>query len=430
MELKWSDRQTASFGPFESEIISEKKPFRYTKGDVIIGCGGYDKENSYLIFSKITHSADHGAAKKGGVIGKIVSGRSVLERWKIGDSINSAERIISREDTKNAFVTKDRNLVLETGMEIISYVSVIANGYSNDKIDTSTSESVEHMLLTFSGNEFAIDLNSSVFAMDERMKKSIVKQEAKKSRLEGTVTVRTSGKQIGSIYIYTKDIPGSPNHTVTGQINHGIELVKLAARGDKFTIKTTPEQIDLRGLAISKAIQIAEERGIKVTIDGDADNSVVTDHSPKTTLEILDKGEVRLLTVPLSNVITIRLDDENAPRTCGIFREVTGLRWYKIGKMPMIFKFEDVYLFNPKVSTKITITNENTPKGEVPANTLAMTNDSRKSAGMVGMRMSPNSEFGPTSEPLPATNIIGEVIESEKLKDIKEGDIVYLREME
>ena len=36
---------------------------------------------------------------------------------------------------------------------------------------------------------------------------------------------------------------------------------------------------------------------------------------------------------------------------------------------------------------------------EAPAAALAMTNDSRKGAGLVGVRLSVNKEFGPTSEP-------------------------------
>ncbi|MBN2734161.1 MAG: methanogenesis marker 3 protein [Methanomicrobiaceae archaeon] len=426
--VKWTDRQTVSFGTLKTSIVSDKKHHRYEKNDVILGCGGYDPENSFLIFSKMPHFADHGGDESGGVIGSIVSGRSTLERWRAKDSISSFERIISREDTSDSFTTTDRDLILEDGMEIITHVQISAKGYSQDKISTDASNSVEHMLIALKNGEFKSDMCSSGFIRDESMKKSIVPQEVKGSRLEGTVTVRTKGKLTGSLYIYTKDIPGSPNHTVTGRVVHGIELVKLISQGELISVKTTPAQIDLRGLSLKEAIEISDENGIKVDYDDDTGERIVIEQIPPNTMEILKTGIVSIKTVPLSNVIGIKLDDIKAPKTCAIFREVTGLRWYKIGMMPIIFKFEDVTLFQPKVSTKITINNENTPTEEIPANTLAMTNDSRKSTGLVGVRTSPNSEFGPTSEPFFATNVIGEIIDADKISSLKEGEIIYIRE--
>ncbi|HQD26593.1 MAG TPA: methanogenesis marker 3 protein, partial [Methanoculleus thermophilus] len=69
------------------------------------------------------------------------------------------------------------------------------------------------------------------------------------------------------------------------------------------------------------------------------------------------------------------------------------------------------------------------PTGEVPAYTLAMTNDSRRGAGMVGIRTTPNAEFGPTSEPLTGTNVIGKVIDAGNLAGMREGATVYVREV-
>jgi len=65
----------------------------------------------------------------------------------------------------------------------------------------------------------------------------------------------------------------------------------------------------------------------------------------------------------------------------------------------------------------------------VPAFILAMTNDSRRGVGMVGVRTTSNAEFGPTSEPLTGTNIIGKVLDTEKLAGLREGSTVYVREV-
>ena len=73
--LHWEDRYAAAFGPFPSDLHPSRKPHLYERGDVILGCGGYDPARSYLVFSKSRHSSDHGADESGGVIGTVVSGQ-------------------------------------------------------------------------------------------------------------------------------------------------------------------------------------------------------------------------------------------------------------------------------------------------------------------------------------------------------------------
>jgi len=429
LDLKWTDRQAASFGTFSSDFIPAKKSHSYERGDVILGCGGYDPKNSHITFSKMRHSADHGAAAGGGLIGRVVTGKGIPNHWSAGDKITNIERVINRADISNSFTTTDADFVLEDGMQIISYVRAVAEGYSDRDVNTATAESVEHLLLSLSDNIFQVGLATSTHIKDDRMKMTDVPSELKKSRLEGTITARTSGKSRGSIYIYTNDIPGSPAHTVVGQVEHGIELVKLVSDNEKFNIQITPRQFDLLGIATDRAKEIAKERGIKLSIDNDDNDRVVIKQTPATTLEVLAAGMAELRTVPLSNVVDIRLSDDSAPKTCKIFREITGLKWHKIGGMPLLFNFEDVFLFNPKIDRKTKINLENTPTDIVPANILAMTNDSRKGTGLVGVRTSDNSEFGPTSEPFEGTNIIGEVIDVNKLDSLKEGELIYIREV-
>ena len=47
----------------------------------------------------------------------------------------------------------------------------------------------------------------------------------------------------------------------------------------------------------------------------------------------------------------------------------------------------------------------------------------------MGVRLSASREFGPTSEPFEGTNIIGRVIDTDKLKAVKERQMVYIREV-
>jgi len=210
---------------------------------------------------------------------------------------------------------------------------------------------------------------------------------------------------------------------------HGLEIVKLADSGQRFSVSVAPPRFDLVGMPLEAAEAVARERGISLVLEGGGEDLIVVGQKPATTLEALAAGSVTLAVLPAARVISITLDDENAPGTCDIFRRATGLRTHMVGSMPVLFKFEDVSLFQPSIKKKINILPENTPKDLVPAGSLAMTNESRKGVGMVGVRETDNSEFGPTSEPFEGTNLIGRVLDLDKLAGLKEGGTVYVREV-
>jgi UPF0288 family protein (methanogenesis marker protein 3) len=48
--------------------------------------------------------------------------------------------------------------------------------------------------------------------------------------------------------------------------------------------------------------------------------------------------------------------------------------------------------------------------------------------GTIGVRLIDDDLFGPTGEKMSSTNIIGRIVEPEKLKGIKEGDAIYISE--
>ena len=428
LTIHWQDRYSAAFGPFSSTISPARSPHLYERGDVILGCGGYDPKHSYLVFSKMRHSADFGADTTGGVIGRVVSGMAVLDRWKTGDAITGIEQVISWADTSSSFTTNEDDLVLEDGMEIITHVSVKAAGYDKNSIDTATAGSVEHLLLTYDEGVFQVGRAASTHISDIRKSGTDVPEENRLPRREGLVTVRTRGRGRGSIYIYTTDIPASSVHTVVGQVTRGIELVRLAKEGDSFCLKIDPPRFDLVGLILPSAEQAAMAKGIRLVIDNRDGERVVVSQTPETTLECLAAGEVEISTVPLSDVVDISLDDLHAPDSCDIFRRLTGLNLHHVGRLPLFFHFEDVYLFKPTVPKDVGIVPENVPSDTVPAGTLAITNDSRRGSGLVGVRTTDNSEFGPTSEPFEGTNLIGKVLDLPKLREFKETDVVFIRE--
>ncbi len=429
LRLHWQDRYAAAFGSFESGIRPSRAPGRYERGDVILGCGGYDPARSYLIFARMRHTADYGAAAGGGVIGRVVTGRGLLDRIVEGDRIAGVERVLRRADRSHTTVTRDADLPLEDGMQIVSYVEAEAQGFSAEAIDTRSARSVEHFLLSVQGGRFHVDRSSSTHVTDGHLVPTKVPSEFSGPRLEGTITVRTVGKSSGAVYIYTQGVSASPAHTVVGRVVHGIELVRFAGEGDLFAIRVEPEQFDLVGLTLEEAEAAAARRGIALTADAAGGERIVVSQTPETTLEVLLAGAVTVATVSPENVITIALDEAAAPLTVAIFREATGLKHHSVGKMPLVFRFEDVSLFKPKIGKGIGIIPENTPTGEVPAFTLAMTNDSRRGSGMVGTRSTPNADFGPTAEPLTGTNAIGKVLDAGSLASMKEGATVYVREV-
>jgi len=190
-----------------------------------------------------------------------------------------------------------------------------------------------------------------------------------------------------------------------------------------------PQRIDLLGLSLARAKEISAERGFLMIVDSEEGERIIVSQEPGNTLDVLKEGTVSVTTAPLEKVIDIELDDEKAPISCDIFRRITGLKEHDAGMIPVFFKFDDVVLFKSPIPPGTKINPENTPKDEAPAAALAITNDSRKGAGLVGVRLSANKEFGPTSEPFEGTNIIGHVIDTEKLKNVKEREKTYIREV-
>jgi putative methanogenesis marker protein 3 len=430
LTLHWSDRYAAAFGPFPSSIRPLRKPHVYERGDVILGCGGYEPGRSYLIFSKSRHSADHGADESGGILGKVVSGRGMLDRFASGDRVTRIEPVVSWADTSRSFTTTDPDLVLEDGMQVVTRVEIMAEGYAPDRITTEAAGSVEHLLLALRSGTFTVGLAASTHIFDSRLAGTDdVPREVRRPRREGTVTVRNTGRSAGGIYIYRTDVPASFVHSVVGQVVHGIELVKLAKVQDQLSVTVRPERINLLGRPLAVAQEIAAASGFTLKPDKEAGERIVVSQEPGTTLDVLNERLVTVTTAPVESVIDIELYDAAAPLSCDVFRRFTGLKEHDAGMMPVFFKFDDVVLFKPAIAPGTRITPENLPEGEAPAAALAITNDSRKGAGLVGVRLSVNKEFGPTSEPFEGTNIIGRVIDTEKLKKVKERETVYIREV-
>jgi putative methanogenesis marker protein 3 len=429
LDLHWGDRYVAAFGPFRSDLTPARVPHQYARGDVLVGCGGYDPSRSYLIFSRMNHLADHGAAADGGVIGRIVSGKGVIDRWTEGDRIEKVERVIAWADRSTSFTTRDQALPLEDGMQIVTRISALAQGYTPESIDIKGADLLEHLHLALAKGYFRVDRASSTHIRDESLPDPHIRQGEKGFRGEGILTLRTQGPAAGAAYLYRGDVAANPAHAVIGHVVHGIELVRIAGQGDLLAIDINPPRIDFIGLQAPGALRMAAERGLAASIDNEGAGMVVVDQEPGTTLEMLAAKKVKLITAPESDVLGIRLLSREAPQTCHIFREITGLSRHALGRMRLFFRFEDVALFRAEIREGMKILPEHTPQEEVPAYALGMTNDSRRGAGTIGVRAVSHGEFGPTSEPFEGTNLFGILVDTGKLAGLREKDMVYVKEV-
>lgn len=431
LPVRWEDRVSVSLGSFPASFTPARRPFSYERGDLILGCGGYDPTGSLLVFARKTHTADHGAASGGGRIGKVVSGRGVVDRFKAGDRITGIEPVFSFSESVDAKTTRDMGYPLTEGMQIISCLKIEVTGFdpADRTYSPDSAKSVELLLLALRSGRFSCGQRMSTHIRCDTLAGTPVPYEAGDSRREGSVMMRTSGKNQGSVYIYTEDLPRSLAHTRVGQVVHGIEIARIAQEGDVFAVDVSPAKFDIIGVRLEDAAAYARELGVTLTADREGSDRMIISQSPGTTLEVYAGRTVSVQTVPVSQVIDITLDDKAAPDTCRIFREITGLKYHAVGRLPLFFAFDDVFLFQAKIQKTTNVKPENTPVEEVGAGALAMTNESCKGVGMVGVRTSDNSEFGPTSEPFSGTNVIGVVRETEKLGALKEGDMVYFREV-
>ncbi|HEY9245605.1 MAG TPA: methanogenesis marker 3 protein, partial [Candidatus Methanoperedens sp.] len=152
---------------------------------------------------------------------------------------------------------------------------------------------------------------------------------------------------------------------------------------------------------------------------------------PDTTIEIMNEGSITGLGVKSDKIIDVRLYYDSAPLTLDFFRHSLRLKDRPLGPLPVYYIYENTFLFrSPKeAETYKEINPENVPKTKVAAGEIAVTNQAAKRYGMIGVKLVDDEKYGPTGEKFECTNIIGKVIEPGRLRGIKEGDIVYIREV-
>jgi putative methanogenesis marker protein 3 len=420
---RWNTGQAIAFGPVASGIQAGKGECEYARWDVSLGTGGYDAKKTFLIISKAGHTSDYGA-RGGGVLGRVVSGRSVLANLDDGDIIQSIEPVIKLESFANKQVTTDLSTKLEDGMEVYTRAMV--------ELLPKAKDGAEHFYAAVKKGSFRVDFAASSFISTDAMLGEVCPYENLAARSEGSVSVRTGGKGRGRIYISKQDMTSNVYHSIVGRVASGIELVRMVSPGQYIDVATTPIRLSMLGYGFEEAGRVLEANSIKYEKAGyQGEDAVIVDQSPGTTMEIVSSGRVVLTGVPRSNIIEIELYDAVAPNTSDYFRKASGLKEHRVGVLPVYFKYEETMLFKGRPVAVGNLLPENKPPegAVIKAGEIGLTNMASKHEGLIGVRFADNDKFGPTGEKYAATNVAGRIVNLEKLKKLKEKDMVYFVEV-
>ncbi len=423
LAARWATADGAAFGPFAANMPFDREAREYNRWEILLGAAGFEAESTHLIFVRRRHAAAYGTSAEGGVLAHVVGGKNTLDRLQAGDRIISIEPIVEWQDITEKLATQDMAMPLEDGMEIFTKVEA-------ELIEDAPVGAEFFLSLTRDGT-FNVDSVSSSYISSDKLLTVPIAFEHREPRLEGLVTVRTSGRGLGRIFIYKKDRTSNPAHSAVARITSGMDMIKLAGPGQLISVIVRPERIMLLGSKLKDAISQMQERGIEVEVKGyTGEDAVVVAQEPAPTMSILKNKRVLVTSIPSSRLVAIQLDDSLAPKTLDYFRHVTGLKERPVGPLPVYFVYENTLLFKPEINALSfkELLPENKPAGPVPAGSIAVSNTVSKKIGLVGVKLKEDRRYGPSGEKFEATNLIGRVLEPDKLKDVKEGETVYIME--
>jgi len=423
-EVRWTSADGVAFGPFSTSLAAGHDAHEYNRWEVVLGTAGFEAEKTQTIFVRRRHTAVYGSPSGGGIFAHIVGGKNTLDRLETGDRIQGIEPIVEWQDLTEKLATRDMAFPLEEGMEIFTEIMV--------ELLEDAPIGAEFFLALTRDSTFKVDSVSSSYISSDMLLGEPIEFEHREPRLEGAVTVRTSGRGLGKVFIYKADRTSNPGHSVVARVSSGMDMTKLAGSGHLITVRVKPERIMLMGLKLEQARLQMKKRGIEIEVGGHSgEDAVVVEQQPGATMQILKSGKVKLLTIPADHLVPIELYHDRAPKTLDYFRHVTGLKERPVGPLPVYFVYENTLLFKPKIDAVSykELLPENKPQGPVPAGSIAVSNQVSKKIGLVGVRLVEDRRYGPSGEKFEATNVIGRVLEPEKLKAVKEGETIYVLEV-
>lgn len=423
--IRWVTRDAVVFGPIISDFEPSRESVELRQYEITLSLGGYSSDNTQLVFGRRLHSSLYAPPKECGVLGRVVYGRHLVDELKMGDGIVKVEPVIETKIGEGAIFKADRDYQIKEPVQIFTKLEI--------ELDSTSPLSGEIVYKVTGNDTLTIDRMTSRFIACDSMTMGTLASERQERRSRGFVTVRNSGANSGSVYVYLKEAALTPAHNIAGMVREGMELADVTGNGDRISVKVTPQMLDLRGRTQKDSEELLKSRGIKQKRSGDSsDSAIVVEQDPPTTLELLIKGEATCFGVKPSELIGVRLFSREAPNSVRYFRRLTGLELRKTGIMTVYFttpKSEMILFKGDEVMAKELLP-ENVPERKVGANILGVTNAVKKFAGMVGVRFTESTEFGPTAEKFEGTNIIGEVVANlDGVKKLGGKKTVYITEV-
>lgn len=423
MPVRWDVADAVAFGPFNTKIIPQRGLQKYTRFDVLLGAGGFENKNTHIVVCRKDHYAEYGAPEEGS-FARLIGGRTNLKKVTDKTLILKIEPVSEKESMGDGQCITDLKTSLNEGDRLITYAEV--------ELSLDSPHGAENFYALVRDGTFKVDVKTHSFCSDNTLIGEPTEYENFESRKMGSVCVRSSGEGRSRVYIMCADRPSSLVHSVIGQVVKGIELPLFSKQGQRFTVETIPPQIMLLGRTIEESMPLLNELRIDVSVEGySGKDNIIVRQDPISTIEILGKGSVLITSVPKSNLIEMEFYYDKAPKSVEFFRHAIELKTHPVGKIPVSMTYDTTYVFKAEKEAERykEILPENTPENVVLAGEVGITNQSAKRMGYVGVRLNDEDLFGPTGEKFSATNIIGRILDPDKLKNFKEGDTVYIREV-
>lgn len=422
--LKWATRDATVFGQIVTDLEPSDEHFEMKKDEVALSLSGFSNESTHIVFGKKTHIGNYSPPKGCGIIGRVVYGRHLIDKMKMGDKILKVDPIIQMKEASKSILKIDSSYVLQEGDAIITGLEI--------ELDGASPVSSEHVYNVLEDGWIQVGFKTSKFISDSRISVASLIPEKLEARRRGTLTVRNTGSNAGGVYTYTSEAPLNSNHSIAGVVKSGMELADVAVQGDRIATYVTPKRMDLLGKSQREVEEVLEDQGVKVERQGDqSDAATVVELLPSSYLEILTKKEAAVKAVEQGKIVKVRLYHKEAPVSVKYFKVVTGLELRRFGKLKAYFSTPkmELILFKGNESISKGLLPENTPTASVSASQIGVTNTVKKFTGMVGIRFTSSNKFGPTAEGFDGTNLVGEVVHNiEALKGLKEGAEIYVTE--
>jgi len=418
IKVQWTDKNSVNFGLFSTQFEVTKKQFDYENHTVLLGLSGFDREQGILIFSKKGHITRNGIENS--VFGKIIKGKHILGMLKANDILIAINKVeVKSELYEYDIITSDS--ILKEGDNIITKMIV--------ELDEDCPFASEHFLFMTMDNEFKIDRKTKTFCRNDSLRGVKLPMEKTKMREKGSISIRNTGKGKGSVFIYLLDTIDDSAHSVIGRVTNGIELPSNLGEGAVIRVESKTTRLNTLGLSQSNASILAGKHGLEHLRTGNTqDDAIVIEQDPELSIDARKKGSIITKGVDPSIVFKVRFYENKAPESVKYFKTITGLSTRQLGKLDVLLAHKEVDMIMFKGDSKLAgeLSPENPPLKGSKKGKIGITNMASRQMGTIGVRFNDSDEYGPTGEDAYHTNCVGEILNLDELRKVKEGETIYL----